>query len=73
MLSAAVICLALNIYHEARGEPIEGQRAVASVTLNRTLDPRWPSTVCGVVYDPQQFSWTSHPRLSLNPKPSLSH
>lgn len=61
--SAAVLCLALNIYHEARGEPIDGQIAVAAVTLNRVHDPRWPDNVCDVVYQPHQFSWTlqEHP------------
>lgn len=42
-------CLAENIYYEARNEDIRGQYAVASVTLNRTKDPRYPDTVCGVV------------------------
>jgi N-acetylmuramoyl-L-alanine amidase len=42
-------CLAENIYYEARNEDIRGQYAVASVTLNRTKDPRFPDTVCGVV------------------------
>ena len=51
-------CLALNIYHEARGERVEGQIAVAQVTLNRVAHKKWPSTICGVVYQPKQFSWT---------------
>jgi spore germination cell wall hydrolase CwlJ-like protein len=42
-------CLAENIYYEARSEDIQGQFAVASVTLNRASNPRFPSTVCGVV------------------------
>lgn len=42
-------CLAENIYHEARSEDIQGQYAVASVTLNRVNDGRFPNTVCGVV------------------------
>ena len=44
-----VYCLAENIYYEARSEDIQGQFAVASVTLNRTKDARFPKTVCGVV------------------------
>lgn len=44
-----VYCLAENIYYEARSEDIRGQFAVASVTLNRTKDARFPNTVCGVV------------------------
>ena len=42
-------CLAMNIYHEARAEPIAGQYAVADVTINRTIDTRYPNTVCEVV------------------------
>lgn len=42
-------CLAENIYYEAKGEDIRGQFAVASVTLNRVKDPRFPNTICGVV------------------------
>ena len=51
-------CLAKNIYHEARGEPLEGQIAVAQVTLNRVRNPQFQNTVCAVVYAPSQFSWT---------------
>ncbi len=51
-------CLAKNIYHEARGEPLRGRLAVAQVTLNRQRDTRWRGTVCQVVYQPYQFSWT---------------
>jgi len=41
-------CLAEAIYFEARGEPIDGQIAVAEVVLNRTGDRRFPNSVCGV-------------------------
>ena len=43
-------CLAQAIYFEARSEPIEGQLAVAHVVLNRVKDPRYPNTICGVVF-----------------------
>lgn len=42
-------CLAENIYYESRNEDIQGQFAVASVTLNRVKDSRFPNTICGVV------------------------
>jgi N-acetylmuramoyl-L-alanine amidase len=58
MLAEALTCLALNIYHEARGEGPEGMMAVGQVTINRVADDRWPDTVCEVVYQPRQFSWT---------------
>lgn len=50
-------CLAHNIYHEARGESIKGQIAVAAVTINRLLTQGYPSSICKVVYQPYQFSW----------------
>ena len=42
-------CLAMNVYHEAKSEPLAGQYAFADVTINRTLDTRYPNTVCEVV------------------------
>lgn len=58
-----VYCLATNIYHEARGEPLDGQIAVASVTINRVQDRRWPNTICEVVYQAQYDPETQQPRL----------
>ena len=55
---AEIFCLAKNIYHEARGEPLEGQIAVAQVTMNRVANGAFNKTVCGVVYADSQFSWT---------------
>lgn len=43
-------CLTKALYHEARGEPISGQIAVAEVILNRVDHPRYPDTICGVVH-----------------------
>jgi len=51
------VCMAKNIYFEARNESLKGQMAIALVTLKRVRDPRYPNTVCGVVYDNSQFSW----------------
>lgn len=51
-------CLVDNVYHEARGEPLVGQIAVARVTLNRV--GIWAPTVCEVVYQRHQFAWTSN-------------
>lgn len=46
----AVECLADAVYYEAGFEPVEGQRAVAQVILNRVRDPNFPRSVCGVVF-----------------------
>lgn len=66
-------CLALNVYYESRGEPTAGQYAVAEVTMNRKGSPRYPETVCKVVFqkswDPLRrryvaaFSWTEMSEL----------
>lgn len=50
-------CLVRNVYYEARGETMEGQIAVAKVTINRLKTHA--STLCTVVYQPNQFSWTT--------------
>jgi hypothetical protein len=47
----AVRCLTDAIYYEAANEPIEGQRAVAQVVVNRVRDKHFPKSVCGVVYE----------------------
>lgn len=53
---AELECLTRNIYHEARGEPLQGQLAVAQVTLNRSKLTN--KSVCSTVYARRQFSWT---------------
>lgn len=50
-------CVAVAIYHEARGEPFPGQLAVAEVIMNRARSGRYPTTLCGVVKQPWQFSF----------------
>jgi len=60
-------CMALALYFEARSEPLDAQLAVAEVILNRVEDTRFPDDVCGVVWQPKQFSWT-HDGLTDTPK-----
>lgn len=55
-------CLAMNIYHEARGEDVQGQIAVANVTMNRVSHDYFPNTVCDVVWEDGAFSWTNDGR-----------
>ncbi len=49
MMTTALVCLATAVYFEARGEPIDGQIAVAEVVMNRVEDNRFPDSVCEVV------------------------
>ncbi len=57
MITASIMCLALNIYHEARGEPLAGQLAVGFSTMNRVTDKRYPDTLCGVVKQAKYHDW----------------
>jgi len=56
-------CLANAIYFEARGEPLQGQLAVAEVVINRAASGRYPTTLCGVVVQPAQFSFVRRGRI----------
>lgn len=58
-----IVCLARNIYHEAKYEPYIGKIAVAQVTFNRVLDGKWGDSICKVVYARKQFSWTLNKKL----------
>jgi len=49
-LSTEGQCLAKAVYFEARGEPLDGQLAVAQVILNRVKSPKFPNTICEVVF-----------------------
>ena len=61
-------CLATAVYFESRGEPLEGQLAVAQSILNRVESGRYASTVCGVISQPGQFSYdrTRAPRAGTD-------
>lgn len=49
ILETALMCMATNIYHEAKNQPMAGQIAVAQVVMNRVKDNRYPDNVCDVV------------------------
>ena len=57
MIAEAIVCLALNIYHEARDQPFIGQVAVAQVVMNRVYDDRYPDHPCEVVFQGPTYSW----------------
>jgi N-acetylmuramoyl-L-alanine amidase len=74
-LDAEVLCLARNIYWEAKSEPRLGKIAVAAVTLNRLEDRRFPGTICGVVTQRVgrscQFRWACDRRREVTPSGPL--
>jgi N-acetylmuramoyl-L-alanine amidase len=49
ILETALMCMAANIYHEAKNQPMAGQIAVAQVVMNRVNDSRYPDNVCDVI------------------------
>lgn len=57
-IAKEIKCLADNIYFEARNESTQGQLAVALVTNNRVNSKHYPDTICEVVWEYKQFSWT---------------
>ena len=59
-------CIAVAVYHEARGESLEGQMAVAKVIMNRAASGKYPTSWCGVVKQPWQFSFVN-PRSGYMP------
>ena len=59
-------CIAVAVYHEARGESLEGQLAVARVIMNRAASGKYPSSWCGTVKQPWQFSFVN-PRTGVYP------
>lgn len=52
-----LLCIAVAVFLEARGEGPDGMLAVADVIVNRTEDSRWPSDPCRVVQQPHQFAY----------------
>ncbi|WP_235929372.1 spore cortex-lytic enzyme [Heyndrickxia ginsengihumi] len=59
--------LANAVYGEARGEPYEGQVAVAAVILNRVESPSFPNTISGVIFEPGAFTAVSDGQIWLTP------
>lgn len=51
------ICLAKNIYYEARDQGLGAQIAVSLVVLNRVKDSRYPKNICEVIYQGPTYSW----------------
>jgi len=56
-------CVAVAVYFEARGEPFDGQLAVAEVVMNRATSGKYPTSYCSVVKQPWQFSFVRNGRF----------
>jgi spore germination cell wall hydrolase CwlJ-like protein len=71
-MMTAAMCLALNMFFEARNEDNFGMYAVGVVTMNRVLSDKYPDNVCDVVWQRKQFSWT-HDGKSDKPEKYNTH
>ncbi len=73
----ALDCMTAAIYYEAANEPLEGQRAVAQVVINRSRHLAYPHNICAVVYQGWerstgcQFSFTCNGSMRRPPMPVL--
>ncbi|MFZ4217014.1 cell wall hydrolase [Enterobacter ludwigii] len=56
-------CMIKNVYLEARGEDLYGKILVSNVVQNRMKSKHYPYSICGVIYQPHQFSWTNNKKL----------
>ena len=63
ILETALMCMAFNIYHEARNESMLGQIAVGQVVMNRVWDKRFPDTVCEVITEAVTYKGNKKPVL----------
>jgi spore germination cell wall hydrolase CwlJ-like protein len=70
MIVEALFCLAQNIYFEARSQPLIEQVAVAQVVMNRVRSPHYPNSVCDVVWERRQFSWTHDGKIDKPRNPN---
>lgn len=59
--------IANAVYGEARGEPYEGQVAVAAVILNRLESPDFPNTISGIIFQPLAFTAVADGQIWLEP------
>ena len=61
IVSYFLTCLALNIYFEARNQPVMGQIGVSMVVLNRVNSTDYPDNVCDVIYQGKHSKITGMP------------
>ncbi|RIV25647.1 spore cortex-lytic enzyme [Alicyclobacillaceae bacterium I2511] len=67
LTAADLNLMAHVVYAEARGEPFDGEVAVAAVVLNRLHDPKFPHTIPGIIYQPGAFTSVNDGQINLQP------
>lgn len=58
MVLSSTICMAIMLYHEARGTTIQEQIQIAQVAQNRSMVQN--KQVCNIVLDGNQFNWSKN-------------
>ena len=71
MISESILCLAIAIFHESRGESKKAQYAVAEVIHNRTKHPDYPDNYCAVIKQKGQFSFVKNHKSMTVPRYEL--
>lgn len=64
--------MANAVYGESRGEPFEGQVAVAAVILNRVKSSTFPDTPSAVIFEPRAFTAVADGQIWLTPNESAT-
>ncbi|MDQ0350875.1 N-acetylmuramoyl-L-alanine amidase [Alkalibacillus filiformis] len=59
--------MAQAVYAEGRGEPYNGQVAIAGVILNRIEDPEFPDTISGIIFEPLAFEAVDDGQIYMEP------
>lgn len=67
---ADIDLMAKLVYCESRGEPFEGKIAVASVVLNRVINPKFPNTIKEVIFQKNAFSCVQNGKIVAQPNKS---
>ena len=67
LTNSQIELMARIVYGESRGEPFEGQVAVAAVVLNRLFSDEFPSTIEGVIYQNLAFTAVADGQYNLTP------
>ena len=71
MINESILCLAIAIFHESRGESKKAQYAVAEVIHNRTKHPDYPNDYCAVIKQKSQFSFVKNHKSMTPPRYEL--
>lgn len=65
-----LVCMVCNLMYEAGNEPEAGKMAVVQSVMTRAFSGAYPDTVCKVIYQKSQYSWTAENKNHTLPNSS---